>query len=229
MLLRQKRIRLKKLLFPLCHRAHARGQGLVLVRQRRRGVSCFSDALIVKQYNTQRRDACCHCLSIDLVWQDVSPKGTLIASTRIHASANTYFQERTPWLAGTVQLDVGPAVICHVHGDCVKGKKVKLINRLDKSGQGVLFALPLQKSLNMYDDLQLREMSCDPKFRRILITDGRNETGFALVKAFSEAESGDVFVGWSEVWRSDPQYDVISNLPNVENFAFGYFRYAFGT
>ena len=41
----------------------------------------------------------------------------------------------------------------------------------------------------------LREMTCDPKFRRVLITDGRSAVGQALAKAFSDAGAAIVFVG----------------------------------
>ena len=42
---------------------------------------------------------------------------------------------------------------------------------------------------------KLRELTCDPKFRRVLITDGRTAVGQAMAKAFSDAEALVVFVG----------------------------------
>ena len=38
----------------------------------------------------------------------------------------------------------------------------------------------------MAEDPHLREMTCDPKFRRVLVTDGRTVVGQAMAKAFSE-------------------------------------------
>jgi len=60
------------------------------------------------------RDACSTCLSTELPWRDVSPMGRLIAETRIRATTSLYFRDRLPWRTGTVQLDVGPSVICHI-------------------------------------------------------------------------------------------------------------------
>ena len=39
----------------------------------------------------------------------------------------------------------------------------------------------------MADDRQLREMTCDPKFRKVLVTDGKTAVGQALVKALVTA------------------------------------------
>ena len=61
------------------------------------------------------RDACSNCLSIELEWRDVSPMGRLIAETTIRTSPTPYFRERMPWRVGTVQLDAGPSIICHLH------------------------------------------------------------------------------------------------------------------
>ena len=46
--------------------------------------------------------------------------------------------------------------------------------QLDKSGQAVAFAQPERETTNMTDDRQWREMTADPKFRRVLVTNGRS-------------------------------------------------------
>lgn len=162
------------------------------------------------------RDACASCLSVDLPWKDVSPTGRLIAETMVRTSTNVYFRERTPWRVGTVQLDIGPSIICHVHGEVERGGAVRMVSRLDKSGQGVLFALPAKGTPAMEDDPQLREMTCNPKFRRVLITDGRSENAVALAQAFSDAKASIIFVGEAESWRSYPQRAALETIPNVE-------------
>lgn len=161
------------------------------------------------------RDACSHCLSVDLKWRDVEPTGKLIAETTVRTSTSVYFRERTPWRIGTVRLDAGPSVMAHVHGDVPRGADVRLINRLDKSGQGVFFALPLQGSVNMEDDPQLRELTADPKFRRVLITDARNENSLALAKAFADAGASAIFVGEPEGWRPYPHRAALASIPNA--------------
>ena len=68
----------------------------------------------------------------------------------------------------------GPTVVVHLHGGCAPPpSRVRVGARLDKSGQGVLLAFPIDEVPNMADDRQLREMTCDPKFRKVLVTDGK--------------------------------------------------------
>lgn len=162
------------------------------------------------------RDACAQCLSTALQWSPVSPLGQLIADTIVRVSPNAYFRDSTPWRTGTVKLDAGPSIICHVHGDCIKGELVRLINRLDRGGQGVLMALPLTATPNMEDDPQMRELTCDPKFRRVLITDGRSDTALALARALAKAGAETVFVGEAEAWRDNPVRAQLLALPQVQ-------------
>lgn len=162
------------------------------------------------------RDACGSCLSTQLEWKDVSPEGRLIAETTVRTSTNTYFRERTPWRVGTVQLDIGPSVICHVHGDVGLDEPVRLVLKLDKAGQGVLFALPPTNTPNMEDDPHMREMTCDPKFRRVLITDARNENTPALARAFADAGASLIFVGESESWRPYGHREALAAIDKVE-------------
>ncbi len=165
------------------------------------------------------RDACAECLSIDLPWKDLPRGGALIAETTVRTSTNTYFRERTPWRVGTVRLDAGPSVICHVHGDVPAQGRVRMVNRLDKSGQGVLFALPEGATPNMEDDLQMREMTCDPKHRRVLITDARNPNSVAIAQALADAGASMIFVGEAESWRPYPHQYALRRVPKVEVMA----------
>ncbi|WPZ15661.1 SDR family NAD(P)-dependent oxidoreductase [Nitratireductor rhodophyticola] len=162
------------------------------------------------------RDACSTCLSTELPWRDIDPAGELIAETTVRTSTNTYFRERTPWRVGTVRLDAGPSVMCHVHGDAPRGGRVRIINRLDKSGHGVLYALPPEGTPNMEDDPQLREITADPKFRRVLITDARSENALALAEAFAKADASIIFIGEPEGWRPYPHRTALEAIPNVQ-------------
>ena len=162
------------------------------------------------------RDACCGCLSVELPWQDVSSTGRLIAETTVRTSTNTYFRERTPWRVGTVRLAIGPSVICHIHGDLAVDDEARIVSLLDKSGQGVLFAVPANATANMEDDPQMREMTCDPKFRRVLITDARNENTPALAKALADAQASMIFIGEAESWRPYPGQQAIHAMANIE-------------
>ncbi|MBD3665321.1 SDR family oxidoreductase [Sulfitobacter aestuariivivens] len=146
------------------------------------------------------RDACHKCLSIDLPWQDIIPTGELLAETTIRATTDIYFRDRLPWRAGTVRLDAGPPMICHIHGDVKPYARVRLINRLDRSGQGVILALPEKDTPNMADDPHLRAISSDPSHRRVLIVDGRNPNTPDFAKALKDAGAAMILIGLSEDW-----------------------------
>lgn len=162
------------------------------------------------------RDACSKCLSINLQWQDVSPDGRLVAETRVRATTDLYFRKQMPVRVGTVKLDVGPSVICHVHGDVGDGADVRMAIKLDRAGQGVMMALPVKETPFMEDDPRLREMSCTPKHRRVLVTDARNPNASAIVSALAAAGAEKIFVGLSEDWRPNRYNDEIMAFPGVE-------------
>jgi NAD(P)-dependent dehydrogenase (short-subunit alcohol dehydrogenase family)/uncharacterized OB-fold protein len=150
------------------------------------------------------REACAACLSAHLPWRELPTGGEVIAATNLHVSADPYFRQRTPWRIGTIALDCGPSVIAHLHGDVATGTRVRMSLRLDKSGQGVMLAMPAEDTPNMQDDPQLREMTCDPKGRRVLITDGRNPFGQAIARTLADAGAREVFVGVADAWKPLP-------------------------
>ena len=67
----------------------------------------------------------------------------------------------------------------------------------------------------MADDKMLREMTSDPKFRKILVTDGKTEVGQALVQALVKAGAEIVWVGHAEPWKKLPGLDDITKLAQV--------------
>ena len=162
------------------------------------------------------RDCCPSCLSPRLPFRDVDNRGTLLVETTVRTSTDPYFRERTPWRVGTVKLDAGPAVVSHLHGDTMEGQRVRLELKLDKSGAPVVIALPDKETPHMADDPQLRELTCDPKFRRVLITDGRHAVGQAMAKAFSDAGASIVFVGIADAWKPFPGLDALKSIERVE-------------
>lgn len=166
-------------------------------------------------YQYPPRDACHRCLCVELPWHDVSPQGKLLAETTIRASTKLYFRERMPWRTGSVQLDAGPVVICHLHADCKTNTKVRLINRLDRSGQGVMLALPIENTVNMEDDPQLRVLTSNPKHRRILISDARSPNSVAIAGALVQAGASAIFIGESESWLPNAQRDELASMEKV--------------
>ena len=162
------------------------------------------------------REACHRCLSVELQWREQSGSGELISSTTVHHSHDLFFRERVPWRLGMVRLDAGPTVVAHLHAGCAPAPcRVRVGARLDKSGQGVLLAFPIDEVPNMADDLELREMTCDPKFRKVLVTDGKTAVGQAVVRALIAAGADLVWVGYAEPWKKFPGLAQIEALPQV--------------
>jgi NAD(P)-dependent dehydrogenase (short-subunit alcohol dehydrogenase family)/uncharacterized OB-fold protein len=162
------------------------------------------------------REACQACLSTKLKWQLQGGEGELVASTVLHHSNDLFFRERLPWRLGLVRLASGPMVVAHLHGDVAPAPaKVRVAARLDRAGQAVLVALPDEETPAMADDRQLREFTCDPKFRKLLITDGKTGLGQALVKGLAAAGADLIWVGHSEPWKKFAGFDELKALPQV--------------
>lgn len=68
----------------------------------------------------------------------------------------------------------------------------------------------------MADDRQLRALTCHPKYRRALVTDGRTELGQCMVRALADAGASRIFVGVAEAWRPYSGSDELASIPGVE-------------
>lgn len=147
------------------------------------------------------RDACVACLSNDLPWVDFPPQGQLLAETTVQTSPRLYYRERVPWRIGTVKTDVGPIILVHIHPDVTPQSAIHLTAHLDRAGQGVLVAMPPQETSNAMDAPLMRELTADPKHRRVLLTDARAENAPAMAKALKDAGAAIIFMGESESWR----------------------------
>ena len=162
------------------------------------------------------REACQKCLSIRLAWKAQSGEGELLASTVLHHSNDLFFRERLPWRLGLVRLACGPTVVAHLHADVPAAPcPVRAAVRLDRAGQAVLVGLPDKEDVNMAEDRQLREFTCDPKFRKILVTDGKTALGQALVRALAAAGAELIWVGHTEPWKKFAGFDDLQKIPQV--------------
>jgi len=170
---------------------------------------CFDCATV--QYPP--RSVCTACLSHRLEWREVSGAGDLIAATVLHHSNELYYRERVPIRLGTVKLDAGPVALAHLHRDCVAPSRVQVRAHLDKSGQAVLIALP-EGTVDRNDPM-LREMTSDPKHRKVLITDGKSAVGQALAKALVEAGADIVWLGIAEPWKEGAASAALPQLERV--------------
>ncbi len=159
------------------------------------------------------RESCQKCLSVLLDWKSQSPDGELLAETVLHHSNDLFFRERLPWRLGLVKLDCGPAVVAHLH-DSAK-QRVRVRAMLDRAGQAVIVALPDKEGTPMADDRQLREFTCDPRHRKVLVTDGKTAVGQSLVRSLAEAGAELIWVGHSEPWKKFAGFDELNKLPQV--------------
>jgi NAD(P)-dependent dehydrogenase (short-subunit alcohol dehydrogenase family)/uncharacterized OB-fold protein len=162
------------------------------------------------------REVCHQCLSPRLQWRKQTGEGLLLGSTTLHHSNDLFFRERLPWRLGLVQLDAGPTVMTHLHGDVGEApERVRVGARLDRAGQAVLIAFPKEGDAHMADDKMLREMTSDPKFRKVLVTDGKTELGQAIVRALVKAGADIIWVGHAEPWKKLGGLEDISALSQV--------------
>jgi len=67
----------------------------------------------------------------------------------------------------------------------------------------------------MADDRQLREFTCDPKFRKVLVTDGKTAAGQAIVKALAKAGAEVIWVGYAEPWKKFSGFDELNKVSQV--------------
>ena len=174
------------------------------------------------------REACHLCLSSRLVWREQSGEAQMLASTTLHHSNDLFFRERLPWRLGLVKLDAGPTLMVHLHGDVATTlPRVRVGARLDRAGQAVLIGFPetesaaarapgkKRESNDMADDKMLREMTSDPKFRKVRVTDGKTAVGQAIVRALVKAGADIIWVGHAEPWKKMPGTADIVDLPQV--------------
>src|SRR5260221_11999894 len=85
-------------------------------------------------------------------------------------------------------------------------------DRADRTGR---VAAPEKEKPNMADDRQLREFTCDPKFRKIFVTDGKTNLGQALVRSFVNAGADLIWVGHSEPWKKFAGFDELQKVSQV--------------
>ena len=179
------------------------------------------------------REACHVCLSSQLKWRVQQGGATLLSETTLTHSNDLFFRERLPWRLGLVQLDSGPTVMIHLLDAVPEApSRVRVDVRLDRAGQAVLIGFPegdLQAAGGanpgsvdsqattdaMANEHILREMTGDPKFRKILVTDGKTEVGQAMVKALVKAGADIVWVGHAEPWKKTPGLEPIAAMPQV--------------
>jgi NAD(P)-dependent dehydrogenase (short-subunit alcohol dehydrogenase family) len=146
----------------------------------------------------------------------MSGRGELVSETTLHHSLELFFRERVPWRLGLVRLAEGVSLVTHVDGRCGPAPSaVKVEAVLDRAGQAVLVARPDGSNAALADDPKLRDMTSDPRFRKVLVTDAKSPVGQAVVRAVLEAGADRVWAGHCEPWKNPPGWPAIAELPKT--------------
>ena len=99
-----------------------------------------------------------------------------------------YFRERLPWRIGLVRLDAGVNLVAYLHASVGTAPcRVRVETALDRAGQAALIAMPEKGRPDLSEDPKLRELTCDPRGRKILVTDGKTAVGQAIAHALATA------------------------------------------
>jgi NAD(P)-dependent dehydrogenase (short-subunit alcohol dehydrogenase family) len=115
-----------------------------------------------------------------------------------------------------VKLDCGVTALTHLHSDVFAPGRVRVALRLDKSGNGVLVALPSEDNPNMNDDPLLRELTASVKFRRVLITDARTPVALPLAQRLAKAGASIIFAGAADSWRTWAEEKAFREIKQVQ-------------
>lgn len=162
------------------------------------------------------REVCRECLSHRLVWRPQDGRGELVTETILRNAQELFFRERLPWRIGIVRLDAGVNVIAYLHASVGQAPgRVRVEAALDRAGQAALVAMPEKGRPDLADDPKLGELTCDPRGRKILVTDGKTSTGQAIVRALVAADADLVWIGEAEPWKKIAGLDVLRDLPRA--------------
>ncbi len=162
------------------------------------------------------REVCRACLSQRLIWRPQDGKGELLSETTLRAAQELYFRERLPWRVGLVRLDAGVNVVGYVHaGVGAAPCRVRVEAALDRVGQAALVAMPEKGRPDLTVDPKLREFTCDPRGRKILVTDGKTAVGQAIVQALAGVGADKIWVGEAEPWKKIAGLEALRALPQA--------------
>jgi len=161
------------------------------------------------------REVCRDCLSSRLTWRPRNGDGELVAETVLRTAQELYFRERLPWRIGIVRLD-GANLVVYVHESVGRvPRRVRVEAALDRAGEAVLIAVSPNGRTDLSADAKLREMTCDPRGRKILVTDGKTVIGQAVVRALAAAGAEVIWVGEAEPWKKIAGSATLRDLPQV--------------
>lgn len=137
------------------------------------------------------RERCVKCCSGALRWQVVGSCGVVLARTAIRHSTEPYFQARRPILLCSIQLDAGPVVIAFASRQATEpGQRVQLLNRLDRSGEAMLVAVPEGAADEMGNVMS--DPNSEIAGKVVLVIGAADAVGREIVTAFRKAGAREV-------------------------------------
>jgi len=162
------------------------------------------------------REVCRTCLSHRLIWQPQDGNGQLLSESTLRAAQELYFRERLPWRVGLVRLDAGVNVVGYVHASVGAAPcRVRVEVALDRAGQAALVAMPEKGRSNLSEDPRLHEFTCDPRGRKILVTDGKTAVAQAIVQVLAKAGADKIWIGEAEPWKKIAGLEALRALPQA--------------
>jgi NAD(P)-dependent dehydrogenase (short-subunit alcohol dehydrogenase family)/uncharacterized OB-fold protein len=162
------------------------------------------------------REVCRACLSHRLIWRPQDGKAELLTETTLGTAQELYFRERLPWRVGIVRLDAGVNLIAYVHANVGAAPcRVRVEVALDRAGQAALVAMPEKGRPDLSEDPKLREFTCDPRGRKILVTDGKTSVGQAIVQALIKAGADKIWIGEAEPWKKITGLEALRAVPQA--------------
>jgi NAD(P)-dependent dehydrogenase (short-subunit alcohol dehydrogenase family)/uncharacterized OB-fold protein len=162
------------------------------------------------------REVCRSCLSHRLIWRPQDGRGELLTETSLRTAQELYFRERLPWRIGLVRLDAGVNLVAYLHTNVGAAPcRVRVETALDRAGQAALVAMPEKGRTDLSEDPKLRELTCDPRGRKILVTDGKTSVGQAIVHALTKAGADKIWIGEAEPWKKIAGLEALRALPQV--------------
>jgi len=168
------------------------------------------------------REACHRCLSSRLDWKVQEGRGELLSETTLLHTHHEFFRRRLPIRLGLVRLDSGPTAVVYLHESVLCAPaRVRIAAHLDRAGLATLVALaedsgghePLlrMRGAAMTNSRHLREMVCDPRGRKVLVTSTESAVGTALVRALLAAGADTVWAGY-RLSSGAPQDAILQDL-----------------
>ena len=93
--------------------------------------------------------------------------------------------------------------------------RVRVETALDRAGQAALIAMPEKGRPDLSEDPKLREFTCDPRGRKILVTDGKTSVGQAIAHALARAGADKIWIGEAEPWKKIAGLEALRALPQA--------------